>query len=392
MIYSPASVQPACRVVVECKSSWREWRGRRAAGLKWGDEDGIRVWSLPPRLERTVAQPSVHLLEMPNDHQIKKQEQLSLLIASLERVEGVDVPEEVSEEYKEREGGAARVVKAPLAYQRLGKSVWEDSEPQSHRGQHPWLLAHTRESTDTVKKVLQSIVDPQVEDLRSFSLVTEEETLDMRTEMMRVEETGHWVEDIVDGQKVRWERKLVVMVPRESGPQFLAAVAVRRTGRQSGFRAGRGGDQARLEDLAKPVLVVAHACGHLQAISADIQMAGMDTKLIRMINQRTGSYCYVCTATAEDAHNVEKVTAGFSGDRLGMEELVTLSRELMKKAGVQEEEMELYVLDAVKGDAKSRCGIKSVPLSTVIDSTSPFAVLHTCLLRLFAFSESLIIR
>ena len=154
---------------MECKTSWREWRGRRAAGLKWGEEDGIRVWSLPPRLERAVAQLSVHFLDMPTEHQMKRREQLSLLIASLETVGGEDMLVKVSAEDKESEGDVARFVKAPLAYQKLGKTIWEDSEPQSHRGQPPWLLAHTRESTDTVREVLQSIVDPQVEELRSFS-------------------------------------------------------------------------------------------------------------------------------------------------------------------------------------------------------------------------------
>ena len=55
-----------------------------------------------------------------------------------------------------------RNIRKPLAFQNLGEAIWEDMEPQSHRAQHPWLLAHTRETKDTVKEVMQSIIDPQV--------------------------------------------------------------------------------------------------------------------------------------------------------------------------------------------------------------------------------------
>ena len=156
--------------------------------------------------------------------------------------------------------------------------------------------------------------------------------LDFRTGFLSVIGTGELNEneDHITG-KISWERKKVVEVPREAGPQWLATVAVRRTKRIRGFKAGRGGDQERVEDLSKPLLVVAHPCGQLQAISCDVQMGAMDTKLIRMVNQRTGSYCYICTATEEEAHCVEKVKQGFHV--MNMEELVTLSQELMTEAG-----------------------------------------------------------
>ena len=55
-----------------------------------------------------------------------------------------------------------RKIRKPLAFQSLGEAIWEDMEPQSHRAQHPWLLAHSPESINTVKEVMQSIIDPKV--------------------------------------------------------------------------------------------------------------------------------------------------------------------------------------------------------------------------------------
>ena len=55
-----------------------------------------------------------------------------------------------------------RKIRKPLAFQNLGEAIWEDMEPQSHRAQNPWLLAHSRELIDTVKEVMQSIINPQV--------------------------------------------------------------------------------------------------------------------------------------------------------------------------------------------------------------------------------------
>jgi hypothetical protein len=278
-----------------------------------------------------------------------------------------------------------------MAYQRLGKEVYRDPEPQSHRAQYPWLLAHQRENLDNIKELLATVVDPQVEELRSYNLAANE-VLDMRTEYYSVEGTGELETCWVDGKVVSWERKRVVLVTREEGRTgHLGAVPVRRTARARGDMAGRGGDQARLEDLGKPVLIVCQPCGHLQSIAVDLNMSGLDTKMIRLMNQRTGSYCYLCTATMQEAHDVTRVRRGFQAD-LSMEQLLKLAAELMETAGVPKDKWSEHVLLAEKGDASIRFGIKRFPLSTVVDSTRPYAVLHTTLLRAYAFCETLIIR
>ena len=51
LVYSPSSILSNLRMVEECKINWREWRGRRSIELLWGEEAGIRVWSLPAKLE-----------------------------------------------------------------------------------------------------------------------------------------------------------------------------------------------------------------------------------------------------------------------------------------------------------------------------------------------------
>lgn len=412
----------------QCETGgWREWSASRAAGLIWKEDGGIRVWCLKSDLEERVGQESVHGFEASFDKQLRARQALARLVEKVEgQVEGLvkglveagtDLPPLEVEgamgglEVEERvvagvDGNRSKTITKPMVFQDVGPEVWNDREPQSHRAQHPWLLAHTREATETVRNIMKTVVDPQVEEIRSHCLVAKVDLLDMRTEYYTVERTGEMEESIlVNGRRVEWERLRLVMVLREEGPAYLAKVKVRLTKRRRGFMAGRGGDQARQEDLHKPVLVVGHPCGHNQAISVDFQMAGLDTKMIRMLNQRTGSYCYICKTTKEMAHKIERVKEGFWDDILPMEELITHARELMEATGLEEREWHNYVLVAEKGDAETRyfisnfhdcshirLGVKNVPLSTVVDSVSPYAVLHTCLLRLFAFLETLIIR
>ena len=310
-------------------------------------DTGIRVWTVPDSL-------------VPPNPEVQA--------AGARGVEG--------EERDEREKPAPRL-KPPLAFQRLGPEVWADPEPQSHRAQHPWLLAHVRETLESVREIIETVVDPQVERLRSFRLAAED-TLDMRTEYDSTLRTE------------AGELQLVT-VRREDGPPHLAAVRVRRTRRARGDMAGRGGDQERCEELSRPILVIGQPCGCLLAVSVDFKLGGLDTKMIRMLNQRTGSYCYCCRASEADAHSVEVVREGFAAD-LSMEELTSLARELMEVQGVAEADRQEHVFPNERGDYPTRLGIKRFPLSTILDSTRPFAVLHTALLRLYGWVETLIIR
>ena len=168
-----------------------------------------------------------------------------------------------------------------MAFQQLGDIVWSDNEPQSYRAQHPWVLSHERETRNGIKQLMMTVIDPQVEDLRSFKLSIHENTVDMRTEYYTVYNAENEVGTLV---------KKLHLVTKEDGPDFLANVKVRRTKRSRGRGAGQAGDQDRVEDLKKPILMVATQCGHTFSISVDFHLTGLDTKLIRLLNQRTGSY------------------------------------------------------------------------------------------------------
>ena len=79
----------------------------------------------------------------------------------------------------------------------------------------------------------------------------------------------------MDGVEVQWEKKAILEVEKDqSRTAHLGEVTVRRTARLRGDKAGRRGDQARIEDLSKPLLILCPPCGHLQSISADISMGG----------------------------------------------------------------------------------------------------------------------
>ena len=63
----------------------------------------------------------------------------------------------------EQETGRRKLeINKPMTFQQLGGVVWEDSQPQSHRAQHPWLLSHEREGTENVKQILKTLVEPQI--------------------------------------------------------------------------------------------------------------------------------------------------------------------------------------------------------------------------------------
>jgi hypothetical protein len=74
------------------------------------------------------------------------------------------------------------------------------------------------------------------------------------------------------------------------------------------------------EDLQKPALFVAQESGCVTAIFCDVQLKGMDSKLVEMINSRTGAYCYACDVSLKEARQIERGKEGFymnvSMDRL----------------------------------------------------------------------------
>ena len=88
--------------------------------------------------------------------------------------------------------GAAPVdiqkIQEPMAFQKVGNAVFKDPTPTSHRAQHPWGLIHERETTLMVKELIQTVIDPQVEQVRSYKLSPSEEiSLNFKTEYLTTE-------------------------------------------------------------------------------------------------------------------------------------------------------------------------------------------------------------
>ena len=351
------------------------------------EEDGVRVWFVPSDLEEDLKRAnlkrgSVEELEIGGDKsKLARREGPGVgkgfgcdeELSGQNQGEQYDDPEVVSEE--EEEGKAVteealkeqdlrqrfRELRKPMGFQKLGQEVYKDHAPQSSRAQCPWLLAHQRENLDTVREMMETIVDPAVEELRSHSLISGD-VMDLRTGYMTVVGTGVKRSSIVDGLKVEWEEKVIVEVPKEeSRTAHLGNVPVRRTSRLRGNRAGRKGDQARVEDLSRPLLIICSPCGHLQSISADLSMGGLDTKMIRLINQRTGAYCYCCSATVQEANDPAKVKEGFEAD-MPMERVLELAREMFEEAGVPADQQAAFELVAQRGDEKTRQANISHPI------------------------------
>ena len=295
------------------------------------EEEGIRVWSIDEELEKSLAGPE----EPERKRQRLEREQVGTEDDDGEQP-GVDREEqpEVSLEL------LGQKIKKPLAFQKKGSIVWQDSEPQSSRAVHPWIISQERETRENVTNMFRKIIDPQVEERRSFKLI------------------GSDVE--------------------------------RRTARKTGWGASQQGDQLRVEDLQKPVLLVAKPCGHIVSISTDIALKGLDTKMVRVDCGRTGAFCYLCRTPRKSAHSIEVVRNGFYCD-MTAEELLKQVEEWLGPE-ICREDWDKYEFISERGDESVRFGVKRAPLSSIVDTVNAYAVLHTGQLRLFAWMEQLLVR
>lgn len=109
--------------------------------------------------------------------------------------------------------------------------------------------------------------------------------------------------------------------------------------------------------------------------------------MIRVLNQRRASYCYCCRATEAEEHDIKRVKNGFYAD-MNMEELLDFGRELMTEKGIAEEDWSSHVFVAEKGDYGKRFGMKGLPLSSIVDSTRAFAILHSPSLTVCLYRDS----
>ena len=157
-----------------------------------------------------------------------------------------------------------RKITKPLDYQILGKPVFEDKEPNSHRAQRPWAVIHMREATENIRELMKTVIEPQVVNLKDFRLSANQgEELDFRTEYMTV-------------TKVSNDNLKVEVVQKEAGVGGVRKV-------------DDGIEERKVRDLRKPVLCVAQEGGCITALSVDFQFNGMDSKLVEILNERTGA-------------------------------------------------------------------------------------------------------
>ena len=315
------------------------------------EEDGIRVWSIDQKLEESL----ISFEEPERKRQRLEEEKVDLLEKDGRQDEGgEDEDEDEGGEDEDEDGDErereepeeitlevlARKIKKPLGFQKTGPIVWVDPEPQSSRAAHPWIISQERETRENVTEMFRKIIDPQVEERRSYMLV------------------GSDVE--------------------------------RRTTRKTGWGAGQHNDQLRVEDLSKPILLVSMPCGHVVSISTDIALKGLDTKMARVDCGRTGAFCYLCRTPRKSAHSVNVVKSGFFCD-MSAEELLTHVEDWLGPE-ICREEWDQYEFVSERGDESVRFGVKRAPLSSVIDVVNTYAVLHTGQLRLFGWMEQLFLR
>ena len=307
------------------------------------EEEGIRVWSIDEELEKSLVDPE----EPERKRQRLEQEKVDIQCREDKQNDDGDDGEAPGVESNQNQEQPemtlellAQKIKKPLAFQKKGSIVWQDPEPQSSRATHPWVISQERETRDNVTNMFRKIIDPQVEERRSFQLV------------------GSDVE--------------------------------RRTRRKSGWGAGQHDDQLRVEDLDKPVLLVSMPCGHVVSIFTDIALKGLDTKMVRVGCGRTGAFCYLCRTPRKSAHNVEVVRAGFFCD-MSAEELLSQVEDWLGPE-ICREDWDTYEFVSERGDESVRFGVKRAPISSIVDTVNAFAVLHTGQLRLFGWMEQLFVR
>ena len=303
------------------------------------EEEGIRVWAIDEKLEKSLISPA----EPDRKRQRLEQKDKDVQRREDRQEEGVDG----EQPGVDREGHQdmtlellAQKIKKPMAFQKRGSIVWQDPEPQSSRAAHPWIISQERETRENLTQMFRKIIDPHVEERRSFELI------------------GSDVE--------------------------------RRTKRKTGWGAGQHGDQLRVEDLNKPVLIVSMPCGHLVSISTDIALKGLDTKMVRVDCGRTGAFCYLCRTPRQAAHSVEVVRAGFFCDMTAEELLAQVEGWLGSE--ISREEWDQYEFVSQRGDENVRFGVKRAPISSIVDTVNAYAVLHTGQLRLFGWVEQLFVR
>ena len=111
--------------------------------------------------------------------------------------------------------------------------------------------------------------------------------------------------------------------------------------------------------------------------------------LFRGNTGRTGAFCYLCRTTRAQAHDLDIVQQGFHCD-MSAEELLEKVESWLE--GVPRDEWDKYEFVSARGDENVRFGVKHAPFSTIVDTVSAYAVLHTGQLRLFGWVEQLIVR
>ena len=257
-------------------------------------------------------------------------------------------------------------ISKPLDFQVLGKPVFEDKEPNSHRAQRPWGVIHMRETTENVRELMRTVIEPQVVDLKEFlQSIKKENSLDFRTEYLTVKKSSD-------------DKLTVDVVKREDGAGGVRKVEFEITER-------------KVRDLRKPFLLVAQEGGCITALSVDFQLKAMDSKLIEIMNERTGAYCYCCTMSRDEAHKIDVVKKGFHMD-FSMERLWDTFEKIANDMGVDREDWDTLEIPSKPGDEDVRFGLKRAPLTRDIEVTKIVAVLHITKLRKFGWLEQLLLK
>ena len=123
--------------------------------------------------------------------------------------------------------------------------------------------------------------------------------------------------------------------------------------------------------------------GHFQAkFKIDISISQLDTKTIKTVTGLDGCYCTCCTSSDYEAHDVEKIQAGFPINRT-----VETTSELFSDLAVLDIDGKEFIPKTVR-DYKRRSGLCHKPI-TKTDICGNIAVLHSYLNSLTFFEQIL---
>lgn len=255
-------------------------------------------------------------------------------------------------------------IKKPLGYKHLGEIVYNENSKGSIRASRPWFRIFMRETPETLRPLVSSLMEPQILELTT---VENEVNIDA-------------VHDYLT--PVRSESGKVV------GFEAIEMSSFNDNQKRKLLNMNRSNQIST--NLDKPLIIVARPSS-LLSVSAFFQLKSADGKLGQDLTMRTGSACFSCDLSLEDLHNPERISQGVSMN-VNTSDLAKVFQALAEDHHISEDELDDFVVPSNRGDWEMRLGLKGRPLSEHIEITRVSSVLHCSVLRILTWLNQLVPR